>query len=58
MALNGIVTELHRINGYIDELVGHMDKGTLPEVPEVRAAQKENRAAIRELLRDLDGGSH
>jgi hypothetical protein len=57
-ALKGLVTELHRVGTYIDELVLHMEQGNLPEVPEAREAQEENRKAIAELLRVVDGGSH
>jgi len=58
MLLTAIVAEMHRIDGYIAELIVHMDKGKLPEVPEARASQKRGREAMRKLLRVMDGGSH
>jgi hypothetical protein len=56
--LTGLVTDLHRVGDHIDALVRHMEKGDLPEMPEVRDAQKQSREAIAEFLRAVDGGSH
>jgi hypothetical protein len=56
--LTGLLAEFHKVSGYIDEIVQHMDGGTIPQMPEARAAQKEGRMAMQELLRVLEGGSH
>src|ERR1700678_4530262 len=56
--LNGLATELNRVGLYIDEIVGHMETGNLPDLPQAREAQRNNREAVRELRRALKGGSH